>query len=123
VISLAALEDGSRFEAVGRPRERGPRGDDGGEQSRTRGVSFFVAMVATIAAIGGGLFGYDTGVISGAILYIKKEFPDANSEDPSSRGSRRRVDGRERAAIGGKEEFATTARGRRDAAVSALRRR
>jgi len=38
-------------------------------------VSFFVAMVATIAAIGGGLFGYDTGIISGAILYIKKEFP------------------------------------------------
>jgi MFS family permease len=32
-------------------------------------------MVATIAAIGGGLFGYDTGVISGAILYIKKDFP------------------------------------------------
>jgi SP family galactose:H+ symporter-like MFS transporter len=38
-------------------------------------VSFFVAMVATVAGIGGGLFGYDTGVISGAILYIKKELP------------------------------------------------
>jgi len=38
-------------------------------------MSLFVAMVATVAAIGGGLFGYDTGIISGAILYIKREFP------------------------------------------------
>ena len=38
-------------------------------------VSFSVAMVAIVAAVGGGLFGYDTGVISGAILYIKREFP------------------------------------------------
>jgi sugar porter (SP) family MFS transporter len=46
-----------------------------GSSARQSEVSFFVAMVATIAAIGGGLFGYDTGIISGAILYIKKEFP------------------------------------------------
>ena len=43
-------------------------------QQRGSEVSSFVAMVAAIAAIGGGLFGYDTGVISGAILYIKRDF-------------------------------------------------
>jgi SP family galactose:H+ symporter-like MFS transporter len=42
---------------------------------RDGGASLFVVMVAAVAAIGGGLFGYDTGVISGAILYIKETFP------------------------------------------------
>src|SRR5690242_676992 len=40
---------------------------------RTLRANGLVVGIAAIAAIGGLLFGYDTGVISGAILYIKKD--------------------------------------------------
>src|ERR1700730_16315885 len=36
--------------------------------------SHFVKIVAATAALAGLLFGFDTGVISGAILFIKGEF-------------------------------------------------
>lgn len=39
-----------------------------------RGTSGFVYVVATIAAIGGLLFGYDLGIISGAIIFINDVF-------------------------------------------------
>ena len=34
----------------------------------------FVYVAASFAALGGLLFGYDTGVISGAVIFIRKDF-------------------------------------------------
>ena len=42
-------------------------------KNRNKGERFVIVAVA-VAALGGLLFGYDTGVISGAILFIKKDF-------------------------------------------------
>ncbi|MGI9048072.1 MAG: sugar porter family MFS transporter [Rubrobacteraceae bacterium] len=48
------------------------------EQSGSSGASSsgkrFTYMVAGIAALGGLLFGYDIGIVSGAILFIKNDF-------------------------------------------------
>src|SRR4029453_17879104 len=41
--------------------------------SHLRGARF-VYIAALFAALGGLLFGYDTGVISGALIFIKREF-------------------------------------------------
>ncbi|KAI9597072.1 major facilitator superfamily domain-containing protein [Syncephalis fuscata] len=37
-------------------------------------VSWYVLFISTLSAIGGFLFGYDTGVISGAMLFVEEEF-------------------------------------------------
>ena len=36
----------------------------------------FMIKLVTIAAIGGFLFGYDTGVVAGAQLYFVNDWPD-----------------------------------------------
>lgn len=45
-----------------------------GSQSLKRPTSRFVTRVSWISALAGLLFGYDTGVISGAILFVEKDF-------------------------------------------------
>src|SRR5580658_2830269 len=36
--------------------------------------TYFVTVISAISALAGLLFGYDTGVISGAILFVQEDF-------------------------------------------------
>ncbi|MDW5561875.1 MAG: sugar porter family MFS transporter [Methanomassiliicoccus sp.] len=52
----------------------------GRKEPRSR-YPMIVFVAAAVAAVGGILFGYDTGVISGAILFIVKDFDLSSSQE------------------------------------------
>lgn len=58
-------DNGSR-ETNHRQQQRRPADEDD--------FSWFVLMLTVTSALGGFLFGYDTGVVSGAMLLIKQDF-------------------------------------------------
>lgn len=47
---------------------------DAGSEASARRARRNVVLTAAIAGLGGLLFGYDTGVIAGALLFIKGDF-------------------------------------------------
>jgi sugar porter (SP) family MFS transporter len=49
-------------------------GSPGGRPADVPRWSPFLVGLTTVAAIGGFLFGYDTGVVSGALLFVRHEF-------------------------------------------------
>ena len=54
-------------------------GSSGQDSSDAAGIRRRVIVAAAITALGGLLFGYDTGVVSGALLFLKNDFGGLSS--------------------------------------------
>jgi sugar porter (SP) family MFS transporter len=52
-----------------------------------QGGNPFILVIASVAALGGFLFGYDTGVIGGALLYLKKDLHASSFDQQAIVGS------------------------------------
>jgi sugar porter (SP) family MFS transporter len=52
-----------------------------------QGGNPFILVIASVAALGGFLFGYDTGVIGGAMLYLKKDLHASSFDQQAIVGS------------------------------------
>ncbi len=48
--------------------------DMGNQRGKPSGDRSYLAMISIIAALGGLLFGFDTAVVSGAVVYLKHQF-------------------------------------------------
>ncbi|XP_048409650.1 proton myo-inositol cotransporter-like isoform X2 [Stegostoma tigrinum] len=70
---LTGMATGAEGNLIAHRHFQGGGGGGGGGSSRNNNPRF-VYVLATFAALGGFLFGYDTGVVSGALLLLKKEF-------------------------------------------------
>ncbi|RKP07164.1 hypothetical protein THASP1DRAFT_17465 [Thamnocephalis sphaerospora] len=57
-----------------RDKHNGRGKDEDEDDEASEHISWYVLFVASLSAIGGFLFGYDTGIISGAMLFIQEEF-------------------------------------------------
>ena len=78
ISNTSAYSTESYQSSSSRERVRSYDGQNPQDQER---FSWFVLLLTTISAIGGFLFGYDTGVVSGAMLLIKKDFGLSDSEE------------------------------------------
>jgi hypothetical protein len=52
-----------------------------------KGGNRFLVGVALVAALGGFLFGYDTGIIGGALLFIKEDLKASQFDQQAIVGS------------------------------------